>query len=35
VLKQFEMAEMDEDVCRKAIQLRQQHRLKLSVMIHH
>ena len=28
-LAQFEMVEMDENVCRDAIQLRQQHRLKL------
>ncbi|MFZ4764870.1 MAG: PIN domain-containing protein, partial [Roseimicrobium sp.] len=28
-LSQFELVELDEDVCRDAIQLRQQHRLKL------
>lgn len=28
-LAQFELVEMDEGVCREAIQLRQQHRLKL------
>lgn len=28
-LDQFELVELDEDVCREAIQLRQQHRLKL------
>jgi len=28
-LSQFEMIEMDEDVCREAIALRQQHRIKL------